>query len=114
MSRWRVPGWAGMRAGASSLVAYSHFPSGETARPTGASPVGICPARSPGPKPLVSAWFSRKTAIAWLVSMLTNAYRPSRDTVTSMPPDAYGSDSVPSTGCAAPDSARATLITSAP
>jgi len=92
-------------------VAYSHFPSGDTARPTGASPVGICPARLPGPNPLVSAWYSRKTAITALCSMLTKAYRPSRDTATSMAPPAYGSASVPSTGSGAPDSARATLTT---
>jgi len=100
-------------ARATSLVAYSHRPSGDTARPTGAWPAGMSPMRSDGPKPWASARCRLKTAISWLSYRLTNAYWSPADSATSMAPPPV-SVSEPSTGCGLPFSAAATSMTSAP
>ena len=56
-----------------SLVTYSHRPSGEIAMPTGAIPTGMVPTKSPGPKPWVSARCRLNTATRRLSSWVTNA-----------------------------------------
>ncbi len=109
----RPPRPDGRAPSASSLVAYSHRPSGDTARPTGAWPAGMSPMRSDGPKPWASARCRLKTAISWLSSRLTNAYWSPADSATSMAPPPV-SVSEPSTGCGLPFSAAATSMTSAP
>ena len=83
--------------------------------PTGASPSGMAPTKSAGPKPRVSARRRLNTAACWLPSWVTNAKPPSGETATSMPPaPPAGLVSVPSTAPGWPCSARATLITTAP
>jgi hypothetical protein len=61
------------------------------------------------------------TAARWSYSSVTNVYRPSLEVATSIAladrapwPVPLGAASVPSTAPADPDSARATLMTSAP
>ncbi len=103
----------GRAPGANSLVAYSHWPSGDTAIPTGSGPTGMSPMKSGGPNPLASARCRRYTAIAWPPSMLANAYRSSADSATSMARSPL-LVSIPSTACGRPLSAAATSMTSAP
>ncbi len=74
------------RIDATSLVEYSQSPFGDTASPTGATPVGTSPT-----KPAVWKWLARaccrlKTAICPESSRLTKANRPSGDAATSIAP----------------------------
>src|SRR5579875_222050 len=96
-----------------SLVAYSHWPSGDTAIPTGASPSGMSPTKPARPNPCASAVARLYTAASPLYSSVTKAYRPSGENATSVAPRPELL-SVPSTACGRPCSARATLTTVAP
>src|SRR6185437_10234594 len=96
------------------LVAYSHFPSGDAARPTGCTPSGTKPARSAGPNPRVSARARLNTAMSVVCCRVTNANRPSGEVTTLTAPSPRGLVSRPTTGSRASRSALATLMTTAP
>ena len=96
------------------LVAYSHLPSGEAARPTGCTPRGTKPAKSDGPKPRLSARARLNTAMSVVSCKVTNTNRPSGEVSTLTAWSPRGLSRRPTIGSGAFRSALATLMTTAP